>query len=393
MATSNPCNDGNLSPADKLVQSTLDILEAGGSAQISVRSVAGQAHVPASAVYYYHGDLEQLLLAAQARALEIVSDWCAAFVAALPVGPLPSAALPSIMATMIDSSARQLRREYFAWREAQLAAERKPAFHAPLRAWETHWETFWSRLLGRFGQAEYGLVTAQLFDGESMLHLLQGDRPQDRACLEEICAGWACWLRGTLAPDMPWQSVMRALVREADETPPPPQGVAATISVAAADLVSRAGAAALTHRAVAAEAGVTPGAVAYNFRTSESLFEAAFHELYRRLTATLPPPMSGRNGGLAVAAYRPGFTELLVATARNERFARFRPHLRYTRGRTGRRYLEAMLGPDAAVSSIDAALYSTLGSGLTRWCIGRTDEACEALEIASGETIATMLKA
>jgi DNA-binding transcriptional regulator YbjK len=368
---------GEFLPADRLRESVLDILEKGGRAALSVRAIARHADVPASAVYYYHSDLEQLLSTAQSQAMDIMSLWCDDFLARLPSGSLPLAALPSIMTSMIDSVCTTRRREMFAWREAQLAAERHTASRPVLGAWEELWVRAWSRMLKRFGCAEHARATALFFDGESLLHLVQGRTSQDRACLEEICAGWACWLGGSLAPEGPWQTLMRRFVQEDESVPEPLQGVPARIAAAAADLVSRHGAAALTHRAVASMAGLSAGAVAYNFRTSESLFEVAFTELYRRLSLSLPEPSASTDA--AVDSYRSGFNELVIAAARHKSFERFGPRLRYTRGRTSRRYIEAMVGPELSGSDLDAAIFSSWGTGMTRWCIGRSDAERDAL--------------
>lgn len=383
----------DLLPADRLRESVLDILETGGRVALSVRAIARHAGVPASAVYYYHSDLEQLLSSAQGHAIATMSAWCDGFLAELPARHLPLAALPSIMASMINDACKMRRREMFAWREAQLAAERDAAFHSGLRAWEALWVQVWSRILARFGYADHALVTALFFDGESLLHLVQGGTPQDRACLEEICAGWGRWLGGALTPDGSWQKVMRQIVREGEGAPPFLQGIPAKIVAAAADLVTQGGAAALTHRAVASAAGLSVGAVAYNFRTSESLFEAAFIELYRRLSLSLPSSRRPASNEAAVDSYSSGFNELAVAAARNKSFERFGPWLRYTRGRTGRRYLEAMLGADASVSDLDAAIFSSWGAGVTRWCIGRSVAERDALRTDATGALEALFKA
>lgn len=66
-----------------------------------------------------------------------------------------------------------------------------------------------------------------------------------------------------------------------------PEGRRAAILSAAADLAAESGVASLTHRAVAARAGVPLGAVAQYYNGIERLRECAVAELERRFTGSL----------------------------------------------------------------------------------------------------------
>lgn len=375
-----------LSSAQRLVQAVLEGWRDRGSANLSVRALAQAAALPPSGIYHHFGALEHLYLAAQEQARAAAERWCAAQLDAVPgAAGLSPKAFPVWLAALIDEWATEQRALAFAWRECLLLAMRDARYLPALQSWQSLWSDFWEEASARCGLAGSGTLVSCFFDGESLLHLMQWRPAVDRACLDEICQGLGDWLAGRLAPEGPWRRFARTAAEQSMPALPARGGPAERIAIAAAETVERHGMAGLTHRAVATQANVTLGLVSYNFRTSADLARAAFEMIYRRLVpaATQAEAEPAGNAAAAIeeiAGYHRGspsllaIEELLVATARDPQLELFRPQLRYLRGRTSRRLLQALLGGHRTLSPVDAALFSSFGTGQRRACLGATPD-------------------
>ncbi len=176
----------------------------------------------------------------------------------------------------------------------------------------------------RCGVQERGELTTYFFYSESLLHLIQWRRVVDRACLDELCQGWASWLSGRLAPEGPWRAFAREEAGRSLPEPTPRNETTQKIASAAAETVEELGMAGLTHRAVATRAGLTLGIVSYNFRTSAELTRAAFESIYARVVADGPVPVLGKKEAAfdAFSGYNlfssrlTGMDEVLLSVAR-----------------------------------------------------------------------------
>lgn len=382
---------GESAAADRLVEVALGAWEQRGYAGISARAIAQGAEQPVSSIYYHFTDLEHLLMASQNCALELARDWCAHQLAAMPAVMTPAAdAMPPLMSALIQNWSVDNRRLAFAWRECQLIATRNDSYMPALHGWNTMWTEFWEEICGRCGIPELSRLSQFMFDGEGFLHLIRGEAVVDAACLIELCRGWGEWLAGRPAVEGPWRRHARLAAEQAAQAMSALDGgVAERIAVAAADLVTREGPAGLTHRAVAAESGLTLGAISYHFRTSADLIQLAFEMVYRRAMVRNdePAPVAirsrkdyedfrqrtiGREDSPEMLLSRLALHELLVAVARDNTLKGFAAQLRYLRGRTSRNYLAMLLGPEEAGSPFEAALLSNISFGRSRACIGLT---------------------
>lgn len=378
----------DVSSPERLIQAVLDVWESQGGAGASVRSIAQATGLQVSSIYHHFGDMERLFLSAHDAARAAAEQWCAARLDDLAdTAALSPEAFPALLATLIDDWSYGQRRLAFAWRECQLMAARDTAFLPALQGWQRLWAGFWQELCGRCGLSGFGRITNNLFDGESMLHLMQWRRTVDRACLDETCRGWGEWLAGRLAPEGPWRRFARTEANRLMPSLPANGVVAEQIAIAAADIVAERGVAGLTHRAVAARAGLSLGVVSYNYRTSGELVRAAFEAIYRRVTSFAPrersSPATSERGAVLVdrwldqGADEPGMlalNELLIAVARDPQFSPLSLQLRYLRGRTSGGVLAALIGDGRAVSPLDAALFSSLGGGQHRATVGITPD-------------------
>jgi AcrR family transcriptional regulator len=382
---------GESAAADRLLEVALGAWEQRGYAGISARAIALGAGQPASSIYYHFTDLEHLLVASQSYALELARVWCARQLAAMPAEMSPTAeVMPPLMAALIQSWSVDHRRLAFAWRECQLIATRNESYMPALHDWGALWTAFWEEICRRCGIPELARLSQFMFDGEGFLHLIQGEPVVDAACLIELCRGWGEWLAGKPAVEGPWRRHARLAAEQVAQAVPALDGdVAERIAVAAADLVAHSGPAGLTHRAVAAKAGLTLGAVSYHFRTSTDLVQGAFEMVYRRVMVRddEPKPATirsrkdyedfrqrslGREDSPEIALNRVALHELLVAVARDNTLKGFAKQLRYLRGRSSRNYLSMLLGPEEAGSPLEAALLSDISFGRGRGYIGLT---------------------
>ncbi|WHO39858.1 TetR family transcriptional regulator [Sphingobium sp. AP49] len=376
----------------RLVQAVLDIWECEGASGASARAISRLAQTPVSGIYHHFGSLEQLFLSAHEQAQRDSERWCAARLAELDgVLPLSRDAFPTLLAALIDQWCETERRLAFAWRECQLIAARELHYAPVCDRWAAMWRAFWEEVCTRCGHPGRGAHTAYLFDGEASLHLMRWRRPVDRAGLEEMCAGWNDWLCGRPVRDSDWRRFAREQADLALPEPTITSGTMEQIADAAADVLALDGMAALTHRAVAARAGLTLGVVSYNFRSSAELVRAAFEMIYRKVVAsggwTPPPEAAIMTDEELFARYSnppprndrilPALDELMLAAARDADLRDFAPQLRYRRGRTSGGLLRAILGRD--ISPLEAALFSGFVSGHRKTCFSMTaGEAAQA---------------
>ena len=306
------------------------------------------------------------------------AHWCAAQLDAIKPGAHGARAIGPLLAVLIDDWCENQRQLAFAWRECELSALRDRGNIELYGRWHALWMDFWREICGRLGLADVAAPTAWLFDGASCVHLLRWRRAVDHAGLIEQCSGWARWLEGELADPAPWFEFARGEAASMIPPPPPSDDTAIRVAEAAAQIIAENGVTALTHRAVAAKAGLTLGVVSYKFRTSADLLQAAFEAIYRRSTPETDQEME-QNPAFAreaaqtvldrnfpVRADLLASHELIVAAARDATYQAFSVKLRYQRGRSGMRFLRAFLGPDRPIAAMDAAIFSALLAGRGR---------------------------
>lgn len=378
-----------LKSADRLVAATIHLWATHGNAGISARLLGQAANLPVSSIYHHFGALEQLYETTQERVRSEAERWCDARLDSFAdAGALTPDALPAMLAALIDDWTQDQRPWALVWRECQIMAARDARYVPALRGWQALWQRFWQEICARCGLGPLGELTALLFVGESQLHLMQWRRPIDRSCLDETCAGWSNWLAGRLTPEGPWRHFARTeALREMPELALRSEAIE-RIANAAAGTVEELGMAGLTHRAVAARAGLTLGVVSYNFRTSADLTRAAFEMIYRRIVPdnlqqapTIPDAATafeGMTGYDLLAPRLAAIDEVMASVARDPGLRPFAPQLRYLRGRSSGVQLQGLLGPGRPTSPADAALISAISAGQRHACIGMTREEVRA---------------
>ncbi|WP_255326159.1 TetR family transcriptional regulator [Sphingobium sp. EM0848] len=368
-----PMSEAHNSSKDRIIDTVLQLWEEVGSTGLSVRMLSQTAAVPVSSIYHHFGSLEQLFVVAQEHACACATAWRDRHLHDLKGARMDRQAFGPLLAALIDDWAYQERRLAFAAREGQKLAFRSPHFQAAMARWNTIWTELWHEVCPRFGLENSAMLTARLFESESFLHMIRWRRVVDRAGLEEFARGWAVWLEGRPVPAAPHRDFARAEALREFPALPERDDTASRIAQAAAAIVSQRGTAALTHRAVAAEAGLTLGIVSHKFRTIAELMGAAFEALYLRNVSIEEKggsdslwSLNGVVGALERSASNFGPEELLLAVARDPSLRHFAAQLRYLRGRTSGPQLQAIFGPSRTVSPLEAALFSGFLSGQLR---------------------------
>jgi len=373
-----PESSAELSSRDRLIRAVLVQWEEVGGAGISARRLSQMAGIPVSSIYHHFGSLEQLLTVAQESARDAAALWCEARLDEMAQADMGPEAFPALLAALIDEWTNGQRGLAFAWREGQLLGGREERFRAVSARWASLWSDFWAQLCGRFSLGGCAVLTERMFDSESFLHMFRWRRAIDRACLDEFCRGWGAWLTGLPTPPSPWRDFARQEAIRGLPPLPDRDETTARIADAAATVIARVGTASLTHRAVAAEAGLTLGVVSHKFKTVSDLLRGAFETIYIRAAGVSdrgepPVPQGSREElldrmvlMLRRSAIGFGAEDLFVAVARDPMLHQFAAQLRYLRGHTSGSYLKALVGGERPITTLDAALFSGFASGQIR---------------------------
>lgn len=371
-------------PADRLLETIQANWATLGRANMTARQISQSAGTQTSLINYYFGNFEQLLCTAQSQSMAATQAWCerqktqlhGLDVTGTKIGPEGFGAM---LAALIDDWTLNQRPHAFAWRECQMMAARDDAFSPLARQWRDIWKAFWDDVCTRMGFGAYADITRQFFDGESFLHRISWRPAFDRAGLTETCLGWARLLTTGRSGDGPLRDFAR-LESEKLATPIIAHGsIAEQIAEAAAMIVGRFGAAAVTHRAVARESGVNLGAVTYHFPTSDTLMHAAWTQIYLRLTRDVKRQDAAPYGcqqfkdNLIHFVQKPalvedllGMEELMSASARSDDLNEVGAMIRYSRGRSTYHGLSRMRSPLGPLGTQEADLISNWTQGLRR---------------------------
>ncbi len=381
------------SAADRMLRAVGGMWRSHGRAQMSARLVGQKAGVQASQINYYFGGFEQMLCSAQAQAIETASQWCEARLADLT--PLDQSVAQGesfghVLAGLIEAWCTEAADLAFAWTECLLLAGRDPGYADAVRQWQALWVRFFDELCARAGLSSHSPLMRHFFYGEAFMHRI-GWRPAlDRAVLAETCASWLRLLLTGEAGATPLRACLQTEVHRYTPAVLVAGSVQAQIAEAAADLVEREGAAAVTHRAAAAAAGLTLGATTYHFPSSDALLGAAWAAIYGRLTrpdaphVTFDPaqaPVSRADFTAAMMHFLDndrqqnpmrGMEELVSQAARDPGLSGVGAMIRYTRGQTTYLTLRRLPREGAAADRQTAALVSTWLQGLGRDLRGMT---------------------
>ncbi|MDR3506293.1 MAG: TetR family transcriptional regulator [Caulobacteraceae bacterium] len=266
-----------------MILAAADLIAQNGLEAASARAVAAAAGTAPSAINYNFGALEQLLSQAFTRGAARTAAWIEAReieLLALPRTPASAALALEFALTAWTREARPLALLY----QEGLAAM---AGQEPVAGWTRLWRDLWLRLAEAFGLSPTdGRLMHFFFESEALYHLSVWSPALDQAALRETSGHFATlWLGAPSSPILgALTTAERAAGTRAVGSIAP---AAARITEAAAQVIEAGGLGALTHRAVAARAGVTTGAVTHHFRTIEGLVAGAIRGQVALMSQTL----------------------------------------------------------------------------------------------------------
>lgn len=366
----------------RLVAAALELLGAGGAEAVSAREVGDLAGVSASAVNYHFGGRDGLLLAAMDAAAASAADWRAESLAATPAQVAPPA-LPGWMAAHVQHLCDEREVPATALRELRLLSGRWPDPPAAAAADQGDADAFWIEIAGRAGlDRRGGLVLSDFAAGALSIHGRANDWRRELPWLLETCARLVARLSGARG-DLPgwdgWRAVaadrVQASTKIALSSP-----AAGRMLDAAADIVGRAGAASLTHRAVAAQAEASLANVTHHFPTRAMLLRRTFQHVYDRVRSsgratidTTPTDAASLTAEMANALVtetgdvNPGVLalhELMLAAVRDPDLRAEVEELRANRGEGSSIAIARLASPSDAPDRMDAYAVSTMMLGV-----------------------------
>jgi AcrR family transcriptional regulator len=386
-----PLTNGTVRAPDRLVAAARTMIVERGASAGSARTIAAEAGASASAINYNFGDLERLFGVVFEGELAELPMWAGAMtleLAELPSSPRgASAALAHVIRRWTGDRDRALL-----YAEARL----RPGTEASLGprfvdVWRDFWEATAHRLQLPPGS---GALLHVLFEAESLFHLSRWRPALEDAALVDVCD---CLIRRWVYPAPASPAGCEALEAAVATSAPPVTalaGEASRVASVALHVIGERGLAGLTHRAVAAAAGVTAGAVAHYFRTSEALLTNALKAQVDQLLLELQSPNEPADSpdefvsGLASFAARPALPAqlaarrtLFLATVRDPSLAGAGAVIRYAQGATVRNVLAPLVAERSDALAI-AGVVSRLSSSIWHVCAGRSEN--DRLGLARG---------
>lgn len=324
---------------DSRVQSAAHRLcDAGGLRAIGFRSLAREADVSVGQMGHRYGNLEGLMdRLVQLEAHEL-KHWFAAWQDR--IGDTAGRAGLPLADTLVEIlEDAVVNRRMSTMLQAELLVA--PGFDMRVRPLASAWTEGWRRLVEhRHPLCPYvAPLLAGLMADEAAFSLAFGTLPSYRlirkAALSHLLAGFPAKEPAELP----------ALFRELESLsitaqPQDATGRTVDLSEAIADLLQEEGAGAVSHRAVAARAGVPNSTVAYHFRTSEQLIEAGMTSLYDRFRRASVGP----NDPAMLNRIGRSTHSVALAAAQDPRFLPYAIDLRWRRGENFRRVLPGLLG-------------------------------------------------
>lgn len=375
--------DSGGSAASRLVAAGVELAAAGGIKSVTTRAAAQAAGTSASAVTTALGGRQGLLVAIfdQGRALAGARD--AAALSELAGHTLSDGLLGDWLAAYLQAEAHQGRSVLLLRRELYLQVNRMPELLEVARAWRAQDLAFCRAVLERFGvSASHAVLLLEAIHALVELFPVSGGALTRTAWAQQAVRHFCARLTGTQPTGTPWRPLIEAAASEAasrhqEAGARAPQ--AELILEAAVTLLARVGAAGLSHRALAEEAGVPLAATTYYFASREEILEGAFKRVYEALSreardinpgqirisitelATQSALISLNDEGELVDSMAV-IDELLAAAFRDPELEPFALHLLSSRGETTAMILPAL--KEVTIdewSREDAFLISLLG--------------------------------
>ncbi|MDP1987404.1 TetR/AcrR family transcriptional regulator [Phenylobacterium sp.] len=379
-------NAASFSARDRLIATASELLATGGLRSVTARALAELTGQSASAVNYHFAGREGLLAATFEAAATQAAEYRGAWASSLAAAP-PREAFSGWYAAVILQRVAAAP-AFLVLREMRHDAARSSAHRGLARRELEASDAFWRQAVAAF-QLPPGAAEACADFAEAILGIHGGapDYPDQTAWLIETVHRHCARLGGARGPTRGWdgwRQLARARSGLAERAEARLAGGAGRIAAAAAEVLGREGLAGLTHRAVAAEVGLSLAAVSGAFPTRAGLVRAAFDHLIASIhtvrSGVVPDPGVRRPiAELAVemaealfdadGAAPPGLLaldELLTAAIREPDLRRDAEDLRASRGENSATLLLRMNHATDPVDGLDAHILSIVATGAMR---------------------------
>ncbi|HLG87174.1 MAG TPA: TetR family transcriptional regulator [Alphaproteobacteria bacterium] len=353
-------------PAEGIIATAADLVSISGVGALSARAVAQQAGLSPSAVNYHLGGREGLIRALRLRTRDEFQKWTETRFEALNGLPSDLLSPPSLIAGFIGDLAMQ------PWAVAMIEFRELHGREPELGdAAEVKWlsmEALWDRLLERFhvddNVEECWRILAL---GAFSLALVDTDALVRSVWLSQVVHRTAERLAGRRRFDrVEPQEVQFPAVAPSEQ----PEGRRRIIETSIR-MIGEQGVADLTHRRVAAAAGLSLAATTYFFKTKNEMIFEAFRELHRRAFARLASSNPRAANSLSNLLLNKNgdphwevgaMTALYTAAARDPALRPFATDLRRARGIGSLRWLagQGVTGLDRT----DGLIWSLIVGGL-----------------------------
>jgi len=383
-----PISGGGETTRGRLIAAAAALVADGGIAAASARAVAAEAGASASAINYNLGGIERLLLSVFERGVAETQAWLeprAKEIAALP--PNADGAGLALL-HVLSAWTGEGRRLALLYQEALAAG----AGEGAAGAWTRLWRDFWLNAAQALGLAPAdGRLLHVLFEFEALHNLSTWSPALQAGALGEIVERFAAICLGA-----PSRAPRGALILAEQAAGTRAYGslapAAMRIAKAAAEVVEDKGFSGLTHRAVAARAGVTTGSVTHHFRSIEDLVAGAIRGQVQAMTeeASAEDEAPGSIEDVSTAEQlfemlrfhtvgeRPPNPvlrrrRLFLAAVRREDLAGAAAVIRYSYGGTTREALGRIFGLSGQALVLEASVLSRLLSSAWFACSGDAD--------------------
>lgn len=382
-------------PARSFVSAARARIAAGGIRGLSLRAVAQDAGASLGALNYHIGDKAALVAAliAEERAENraVHARWLDR---AARLDLADAGTLAAIVIGYLDAAADTRRDAALAGCELLLEAGADPAGFAGIGALLDEEDAFWRAMLARDhgGNAPaLGLAIAGYCRDEMPFSIAAGHHADYRLLRAATAGRLAEGLAGRGGGLSRHFEGLVAACGEAQAASPlpvdlPPGARKTELALHIADLIAEQGVASITHRLVAARAGVPNSSVAHHFRTRENLLDAGMGALIlgmRRELSGEPAPDAGARRGTAVVR---ATHSIALAAARDPHLVPFALDMRRRRAENVWAAVgEAIAGPEGLdAAATQAAVMVMVGSTFAHRARGvREDDAAATARLAA----------
>lgn len=355
-----------------VLHAAMALVAAGGLRGLSLRPLAERMGTTVSALSHRFGLKDELIAALIAAARdedgEFLDGWLARIRA---LRPLDGALLADLTDTILADMAGSHATRTLFYSELLLGAPSRPEIAEPLADWRARRLAFWRAAAESLDRPELGGVLHAFSTDEAAHGLALGDlaayRWLRRLALRRLCGAV---VPAPGASDLREFAVFHATLGELMEGPDgyhPPQLSEQQAAMAShiSQLIIAEGADAVTHRAIAARAGVASSTLAYHFPRQEDLLKAGLEDIIARMHGRVYRP-----NGVNVAEEDLSTVEIARATFALALAAARMPSLRACaadmRRRRGENYLFILnrgVVPESPFDLLSAQALSITGIG------------------------------